>query len=223
MTTLYPRRSSRIARRAVKQGARPANAPRVAVEKCITEENQRSTIKYNGNKKLLKCKSSIFLSTFNVRTLCDTQLHELVASAEELNQDIIFVQEHRYIHDDSRIKEHDLGKQWNLITSSAWKNSMNSAIGGIGMLLSPTAYKALNSVEPISERILVATFNGNPQTTVINCYSPTNVEEVSKVEDFYNELSSIIRQIPKHNLLLVGGDFNAHLGQDEGYKFAYHN
>ena len=58
--------------------------------------------------------------------------------------------------------------------------------------------------------------------TVICCYSPTNVTEEVECEKLYDELSSLTRQIPKHNVLIIGGDFNAHLGQDNGYKFAYH-
>ena len=99
---------------------------------------------------------------------------------------------------------------------------MNSSIGGVAMLFSPHAYKSLNSIESITPRILVANFNGIPQTTVMCCYSPTNVTEEVECEKFYDELSSLTRQIPKHNVLIIGGDFNAHLGQDNGYKFAYH-
>ena len=88
------------------------------------------------------------------------------------------------MHDDILIKEHDVGKGWKLITSSAWKNSVNASIGGIAMLLSPDTYQAMNSIESISPRILVANFNGNPQTTVISCYSPTNVQEEIEVEKF---------------------------------------
>ena len=46
-----------------------------------------------------------------------------------------------------QIKEHDAGKHWKLITLSAWKNNVNASIGGIAMLLSPHAYKALSSIE----------------------------------------------------------------------------
>ena len=35
---------------------------------------------------------------------------------------------------------------------------------------------------------MVATFHGNSNTTIIPCYSPTNVSEELKVEQFYMEL-----------------------------------
>ena len=70
---------------------------------------------------------------------------------------------------------------------------------------------------------MVATFHGNPQTTLICCYSPTNVSDENEVDNFYEVLESVTRSVPKHNLLIIGGDFNAHLGQQDGFKFAYHH
>ena len=74
----------------------------------------------------------------------------------------------------------------------------------------------------ITPRILIATINGNPKTTVISCYSPTNVSDEVEVERFYENLTSVTRQIPKHNFLVMAGDLNAHLGQLDGFKYAYH-
>ena len=31
-----------------------------------------------------------------------------------------------------------------------------------------------------------------------------------------------MRQVPKHDLILIAGDFNAHLGQDDGFKYSFH-
>ena len=49
--------------------------------------------------KLLKCKQTIQIATFNVRTLNRIgQLPELTASAVEHKIDIICIQKHRYTH-----------------------------------------------------------------------------------------------------------------------------
>ena len=42
------------------------------------------------------------------------------------------------------------------------------------------------------------------------------------MEAFDDELSSITSQIQKHNVLVIGGDFNAYLGQANRHNFAYH-
>ena len=63
----------------------------------------------------------------------------------------------------------------------------------------------------------------NPTTTVISCYSPTNISEEEDVTDFYRELSNFNRLLSKHNIVIIAGDFNAHLGLVENNKFTFHN
>ena len=70
------------------------------------------------------------------------------------------------------------------------------------MLIGPRALKTLNSIEKIQPRMMAATFNGNPRATIIFCYSPTNVSDETELVTFYDELSSLVRSIPKHNMLV---------------------
>ena len=70
---------------------------------------------------------------------------------------------------------------------------------------------------------MVATFNDNPRATIISCYSPTNVSEETELVAFYDELSSLVRSIPKHNVLVIGGDMNAQIGKNGNNKYSLHN
>ena len=109
-----------IALRAGKKGACPAEVGALAsvFEKSATELKR----------KLLKCKQTIQIATFNVRTLNRIgQLPELTASAVEHEIDIICIQKHRYTHIED-IKYHETGNEWMLVTVSAWKNSVNASI-----------------------------------------------------------------------------------------------
>ena len=162
--------TNRIALRAGKQGARPAEVGALVsmFEKSATELKRQ---------KLIKCKQALQIATFNVGTLNRIrQLPELIASAVEYKIDIICIQEHRYTHTKD-IKYHETGNGWLLVIVSAWKNSVNAAVGGVGLLIGPRALKTLNSIEKIQPRIMAATFDGNPRATIISCYSPTNVCE----------------------------------------------
>ena len=103
---------NRIALRAGKKGAHPAEVEALAsvFEKSATELKQQ---------KLLKCKQTIQIVTFNVRTLNKIgQLSELNASAVEHNIDIICIQERRYTHNKD-IKYPDTCNGWLLATASA--------------------------------------------------------------------------------------------------------
>ena len=65
------------------------------------------------------------------------------------------------------------------------------------MLLSPHATKSPNSIEKITSRIFVATFHGNPKPTLISCSSPTNIVYEQEVIDLYDDLSCLVRSVPK--------------------------
>ena len=133
-----------------------------------------------------------------------------------------FIQEHRYTHTED-IKYHETGNEWTLATVSAWKNSVNTAVGGVGIHIGPRALKTLNCIERIQPRMLAATFNGNPRATTISCFSPTEASEETELVAFYEELSSLVLSIPKHNLLFIGGDMNAQIGKNGNNKYSLHN
>ena len=100
-----------IALRASKKGVRSfeVSALAVAFEKSATELRHRQS--------LLKCKSTLHISTFNVRTLDRIgQLAELTASVIEHNIDIVCVQEHTYHHSQVVIRYHDNDNGWTFVS-----------------------------------------------------------------------------------------------------------
>ena len=198
---------NRIAVRAGKKGARPAEVGALA---SVFEKSAREL-----KQKLLKYKQTIYIVAVNVRTLNRIgQLPELTASAVEYKIGIICIQENRYTHTED-IKYHETGNGWMLVTISAWKNSVNASVGVVGMLIGPRSLKTLNSIERIQPRMMAATFNGNLKATIISCYSLTNVSEETKLITFYDELSSLVRSIPKHKLLVIDGDMNAQIREKQ--------
>ena len=56
----------------------------------------------------------------------------------------------------------------------------------------------------------------------IYIYSPTHISDEQVTDNFYTELTSLTRNIPKHNILIIGGDLNAYLGKHDGYKYSLH-
>ena len=124
--------------------------------------------------------------------------------------DITSVQEHRIFHPNDSLL-YSSNSSYQLITSSGTKNSVNATVGGIGLLLSPKAINNLVNVESISSRIMIAEFSSNPILTVVCVYSPHNSAPEEEVEEFYTSLKNLINDIPKHNFLVISGDFNAKL------------
>ena len=120
------------------------------------------------------------------------KIYELITSAETTKMYIICIQEHRYIHYDIPIREQRF-ENWIMLTCSVLRNSINASNGVIGMLVNQSKYNKIYSVEVITPLIMVIRFRGNPQTTVISCYSPTNVSIETDAERLYSDLSSLIR------------------------------
>ena len=66
----------------------------------------------------MKAKRDIRIATFNVRTIKkESKMSELIASAIATNHDIIYLQQHRLIHEGVDTMERSLG-DWRLITCS---------------------------------------------------------------------------------------------------------
>ena len=174
---------------------------------------------------ILKCKKPSVYSTLNVRTLkhskCKSRFHELTSTAKHCKIDIMSIQEHRIYHPDSDL-EYLKQDGYQLITASATKNSVNSTIGGVGLLLSSRAQSNILSIEKISSRILVAEFNSNPINTFIACYSPTNCSEEAETDRFYSDLKSVVQNIPAHNFVTLAGDFNAQVGSED-VRFSFNS
>ena len=70
---------------------------------------------------------------------------------------------------------------------------------------------------------MLATFNGNPKTTIISCYSPTNYSDKTEAVDFYSMLQDAIRQLSKHNVIIIAGDMNAQVGSADIVGFSFHD
>ena len=168
-------------------------------------------------KKIIKCKSTIQIATFDVGTLFKIgQTQELTAYPIYHNIDIICIIEHIYIHRED-IGYYNTGNGWTLVSASAEKNSVKATIDSVGMLIGPRALKSLNNIEKIKQMMIVATWNSS--ATIISCYSPITRSEETDLITFYNKLSSLARNISKHNVLVIGGDMNTQIGKNVNSKF----
>ena len=180
----------------------------------------KSDSRNTGKHKLLNCKKETIIATFNTRTIrLPSKRIELVNNFNTNKIDILGIVDHKIVHDTETIRHEQFDRTY-LITSSAWRNSNQAAAGGVGMLISSQAEKTLSEVKSYNERILIADFNGNPRTTVITHYAP--VEGSADAEEHYKNLAAAISSIPKHNLLMVIGDCNAHIGPEEA-RHTFHN
>ena len=179
------------------------------LDKSATGQESDNTIKKKND--LLRCKKQL-VSSLNVNTLnSEAKMGEITSCAKKEGIDVACIQDHRIFHKEINIHHHKMGRGWMLLTSSVEKGSNNAKIRGVDIIISPKGYQVLNKIESINTRTLIASFNGNPSITVICCYSPTNTSHEDDVKDFYDDLTDLVKAIPKHNLIVIGGDFNVNI------------
>jgi exonuclease III len=151
------------------------------------------------------------IATYNVRTLCNDgeidkgKLFQLEKGCKKHNIDIVVLQEHRnQIEEDTDILDTEQGS---LLLSSASEMS-------VGIYIRGRLKQLLIDHVRVSDRILVAYLDTNPQLVLIAVYAPTECADDDTKDAFYDELTTALDLIEPHCLILTAGDFNARVGHD---------
>ena len=126
------------------------------------------------------------------------------------NVPIVCIQEHHHVHSDTEpdIVVRSIGTS-TIFTASAVRNEQNASVRSVAITINSKRLPLLESVKKLDERIVKATFKGNPKTVIISCYSPHNYLPEEDVVNFYIKLSDAVKDVPPHAMLIVGGDMNA--------------
>ena len=88
---------------------------------------------------------------------------------------------------------------------------------GVAVFMDKEAHKAMISWEPVSPRIITAKFrtsSKNIDLFVVQCYAPTNDADDATKQDFYNLLQAVLDTTKQKDLVILMGDFNAKVGED---------
>ena len=89
----------------------------------------------------------------------------------------------------------------------------NEHQAGMAILMRGEVLKSMIEWKPITERIITARFYSRfAKLTTIVCYAPTEDAEEDEKDHFYQQLQQIIRQVPRHDMLLLMGDLNTKIG-----------
>ena len=84
---------------------------------------------------------------------------------------------------------------------------------GVGFLVHKDVVGAVLGCQPVSSRLIsirlrAALFN----ITIIQVYAPTSGHDDNEVHHFYQQLQKTIDRIPKKDILVVQGEWNAKVG-----------
>ncbi|KAK2717714.1 hypothetical protein QYM36_006482 [Artemia franciscana] len=86
---------------------------------------------------------------------------------------------------------------------------------GVGLMMSPAAYRTMLKWTPINGRILFARLaTTHTKLSVIVCYALTNEMDYDIKDSFYETLQAVTKNIPKHDVLCVDCDLNAKINEN---------
>ena len=86
---------------------------------------------------------------------------------------------------------------------------------GVGFIVDKKHKNNILDFKPINSRIAYIQIRAKPNNiTIINIYAPTEDAEDEKKDEFYDKVEEIMKDVARHNVLIVLGDFNAQIGKE---------
>ena len=195
-----PRHATRRARQQPRTGVTGAirgscQQPRTGMRQAI-RGNSKSNITMN-------------ICSYNPRTINDRNSHALDTMLQEIsnvNWDIVGLSETKTKECKIEIIE---GQGHKLFLSG----NNTSRSNGVGFLIKKTHVPLVENYEPISDRLAILSLKGKfTKMHFIQCYFPTTTHPDDEVNELYEQIQTIVNDIPKRDHLFIMGDFNCKLG-----------
>ena len=157
----------------------------------------------------LKPKKKMRVACWNVRTLYQTgKLAQVVREFDNYYLDILGISEVRRRGTSKR----QLASGHTILYS---ERTNNQHAERVAIIYGSKLENTLIEWKHVGARIITARFNSRYiKLTILLCYAPIEDAEKWDKEAFYNKLQEAIQRVPTHDMLLVMGDLNARVGND---------
>lgn len=149
------------------------------------------------------------IGQWNIRTLKEpSRLSQLEREMQKYNIQILGISEMRWPGSGEMQTA-----EGNLLIFSG--GEVNNGQRGVGLIIAGKLRNSLISWKPTSDRIITARlYTRIRKVTIIQCYAPTEAADQADKEEFYIQLSSVMNEIPRTDIKILMGDFNAKVGSD---------
>ncbi|XP_023210652.1 craniofacial development protein 2-like [Centruroides sculpturatus] len=167
----------------------------------------------------IKPKVTYFFGTLNVNSMLKVgKLKQLNQMLREENILILAIQETRFIDINTTDSEN-----YRYFKGKPGKRIMrNTPHLGTAFCVHRTIVNSITKFQSPSGRLSLLTFKcANKSYTLINCHAPINEDNrknPTKVEQFWEQLEDEISKIPRENVKILVGDFNAQIGKEKSVR-----
>ena len=84
---------------------------------------------------------------------------------------------------------------------------------GVAIICDKDTSRCVMGYKPISDRIISIRLDGHPvRTTIIQIYAPKSAASEEDIEDLYGKLQDLTDTVPRGDVLIIMGDWNAQIG-----------
>ncbi|VDO71701.1 unnamed protein product [Schistosoma margrebowiei] len=167
---------------------------------------------------LLKTRATIYLGTWNTRTMWETgRVFQIAAEMRRYNLEVLGISEAHW----TQIRQRRLASG-ELLLYTGHEEEDAPHTQGVALTLSKQAQNALIGWESHEPRIIKGSFKTKEEgitMNVIQCYASIKDHDEDVRNQFYNRLQSIVEKCPTKDLNILMGDFNAKVEMDNtGYE-----
>ncbi|XP_033105227.1 craniofacial development protein 2-like [Anneissia japonica] len=151
------------------------------------------------------------IGTWNVRSLLNPgKISGVIQEMLHMNLDVLGIAKTHWKDAGEFVTEIPTSHEKFRVIYSGGSKSRN----GTAIVLNEESAKTLMYYDTYSERIMLVKLKGNKHDTVIiQTYAPTTVADESEGDQFYEQLTEVIKSNCKsRDKFFVGGDFNAIVG-----------
>ena len=164
---------------------------------------------------LLSPKSTLRIANWNVRTLFQAgKLAQVTREFRDYGLNILGMSECRWPNSGKFV-----GASGETIYYSGRLDGRHES--GVAIMVDKYSNSCLQEWKPISDRLISARFFSKfTKLTIVQAYAPTNNAGEAEKEEFYEQLQDVLQRIPRHDMVMLIGDFNAKVGSDNARREA---
>lgn len=156
-----------------------------------------------------KRNATLTLATWNVRTMLKAgKMAEIAEEVLKYGMDVVALQEIRW-NGNGRVDK----KDYSMFYSGP---KMRTGQCGTGFILNNKMKQSCLGFEPLGDRMCKIRLKGRFRNlSIISAYAPTEDANDDEKNAFYDQLDRECSKIPKYDVLILLGDFNAKIGRED--------